>query len=90
MATRTLHSETIADQSIGEIISSHPDIWVLVEVTEISVLDNAVTRGRVLSASSDRAALIRPEIAFLDKHIDAECYVFFTGELIPSDMELAL
>lgn len=72
-------------QRISTIERQYPDQWVLVEVTRVSRVDQALS-GRVLAHSEDEDDITRLTREAREKDPTADLWAFYTGPLIPPGM----
>ena len=76
--------------TIQEIEQRWSDKWVLVEIAHIK--DGQVVAGWVIGHGSDQEIdhLVSQELALHQQRPEAETYLFWTGEPIPTDMVVVL
>ena len=70
---------------IADEAKRHKDEWLLFEVTELDEIDRPI-KGRLLFHGTSREELHREAM----KHRDVLTYTFFTGDLVPANMVVAL
>ena len=75
--------------SILTIRKAFPDEWVATEVKRVDKADVPIA-GRVLLHSPEKHVVYQSMQTYLAQHSAARLFLFFTGDPIPDDVEVAL
>ena len=74
---------------IATIERNYPDQWVLVEITRVDRMRQALA-GRVLAHSPDEDEITRLTVRAREERPEADLWTFYTGDRIPKGMILML
>jgi hypothetical protein len=72
--------------TVAEVEQRHPDEWVLLEITE-DHRDPMKVKGRLIAHSANRDDIDEPYARLRAERPKAHTYEFFTGDVIPRDMD---
>ena len=74
---------------ISTIERKYPDQWVLVEITRVDRMRQALA-GRVLAHAADKDEITRLTIRAREERPEDDLWTFYTGDRIPKGMILVL
>ena len=74
--------------TIAATRATFPDEWTAAEVTAVDKADVPVA-GIVLAHSPEKATVYQAVHAYRGQHPTVRLFIFFTGDPIPADVEVA-